>query len=201
MGWILQSGRQLLGLVDEVLDLSKIESGQVPLNPQRVDVSPLLRGCLPSVDGLRERLQLTLHDELPTQELIAWADPLRLQQVFLNLLTNACKYNRAGGRIEVRTREEGEQLLVEVADTGIGLSAEEVTQLFQPFQRVGRHAADIEGTGLGLYISRQLMLRMGGDICVQAEPGVGARFTIRLRREAPAGGFASGDHSPSSVSH
>lgn len=185
VGWILQSGHQLLGLVDEVLDLSKIESGQVPLEPQDVDVSPLLRGCLPIVESMRERLHITLSDELPTHELRAWADPQRLQQVFINLLSNACKYNRAGGTIQVRAHQDSDHLFIEVADTGHGLSNEDIPQLFQPFHRVGRHTKDVEGSGLGLYIARQLMTRMGGDITAQGLPGVGACFTLRLRRHAP----------------
>lgn len=185
VGWILQSGQQLLGLVDEVLDLSKIESGQVPLQPQEVDVSPLLRGCLPIVESMRERLHITLHDELPAHALPAWADPQRLQQVFINLLSNACKYNRPGGTIQIRTSEDADHLFIEVADTGHGLSSEDIPHLFQPFHRFGPHTKDVEGSGLGLYIARQLMTRMGGDITAQGLPGVGACFTIRLRRHAP----------------
>ena len=185
VGWILQSGRQLLGLVDEVLDLSKIESGQVPLHPQQIDVSPLLRGCLPIVESMRERQHITLRDELPVHALQAWADPQRLQQVFINLLSNACKYNRPGGTIQVRASEDADHLFIEVADTGHGLSNEDIPHLFQPFHRIGRHTRDVEGSGLGLYIARQLMTRMGGDITAQGLPGVGACFTIRLRRHAP----------------
>ena len=185
VGWILQSGQQLLGLVDEVLDLSKIESGQVPLHPQQIDVSPLLRGCLPIVESMRERQHITLRDELPVHALQAWADPQRLQQVFINLLSNACKYNRPGGTIQVRASEDADHLFIEVADTGHGLSNEDIPHLFQPFHRIGRHTRDVEGSGLGLYIARQLMTRMGGDITAQGLPGVGACFTIRLRRHAP----------------
>ncbi len=185
VGWILQSGQQLLGLVDEVLDLSKIESGQVPLHPQEVDVSPLLRACLPTVESMRERQHLSLRDELPAQALQAWADPQRLQQVFINLLSNACKYNRPGGAIQVRATEDADHLFIEVADTGHGLSSEDIPHLFQPFNRVGRFTKDIEGSGLGLYIARQLMTRMGGDITAQGLPGVGSCFTIQLRKHAP----------------
>ncbi len=185
VGWILQSGQQLLGLVDEVLDLSKIESGQVPLHPQEVDVSPLLRGCLPIVESMRERQHITLRDELPAHALQAWADPQRLQQVFINLLSNACKYNRPGGTIQVRASEDADHLFIEVADTGHGLSNEDIPHLFQPFHRIGRHTKGVEGSGLGLYIARQLMTRMGGDITAQGLPGVGACFTLRLRRHAP----------------
>ena len=189
VGWILQSGRQLLGLVDEVLDLSKIESGQVPLHPQEVDVSPLLRACLPIIESMRERQRITLRDELPTEPLRAWADPQRLQQVFINLLSNACKYNRPGGTIQVRASEDADHLLIEVADTGHGLSSEDIPHLFQPFHRIGRHTQDVEGSGLGLYIARQLMTRMGGDITAHGLPGVGACFTLRLRKHAlPHGG-------------
>ena len=185
VGWILQSGQQLLDLVDEVLDLSKIESGQMPLSPREVDVTPLLRGCLPVIESMRERLHLTLSDELPPHPLPAWADPQRLQQVFLNLLSNACKYNRPGGTIQLRATEEADRLVIEVADTGHGLSSEDIPQLFQPFHRVGRHTRHVEGTGLGLYIARQLMTRMGGDITAQGLPEVGACFTVHLLRHAP----------------
>ena len=192
IAWILQSGRHLLNLVDEVLDLSKIESGQVPLHPQDVDIVPLLRNCLPIVDALRERMGLSLHDELPHGPLHAWADPQRLQQVFLNLLSNACKYNRPGGSVRVGIEQDGERLRIEVADTGLGLSPDEIAQLFQPFQRIERLAQSAEGTGLGLHIARQLMQRMGGNVTAQSpapgQTGQGACFTIELglRPQSPS---------------
>jgi len=116
------------------------------------------------------------------------ADPLRLEQVFANLLSNAIKYNRAQGRVEVRLRAEGEEsFAVAVADQGAGLGEAKIAQLFQPFNRLGAEFSKVQGSGLGLVITRQLIERMGGTLAVESKPGVGSIFTVRIPRGvAPA---------------
>jgi signal transduction histidine kinase len=109
----------------------------------------------------------------------AQADPQRLQQIVMNLLSNACKYNTQDGQIVITARQEGAHVLIDISDTGIGLSADDAAQLFQPFKRI-TPKPQIEGTGLGLYIVRQLIERMNGQVSVHSEKGVGSRFTITL---------------------
>ena len=191
--WILRAGRQLLALVEEVMDISKVESGELRMRPQPVVLQDVLRDCLPLVDGVRQARQLHIVDQLPAEPLIAQADPHRLQQVFINLLSNACKYNREGGTITLSARLEGDRVVASIRDSGPGLSPTEQAELFQAFKRVGRQAAEVEGTGLGLYIVRQLLSHMNGQVWVQSQPGEGSCFNVRLPR-----GVAQSSSSPSS---
>ena len=176
---ILTAGKQLLTLIEDVMDLSKVESGDIPMTLQAVDVVTSVQACIPLVDGIRAQMDLTVVDQLPPQPLMVQADPHRLQQVVMNLLSNACKYNRPGGKIEIGSRQDGQHVVIHISDTGIGLSAEDAEQLFQPFKRIAPQP-EIEGTGLGLYIIKQLVERMNGSVSVQSQPGVGSCFTVRL---------------------
>jgi signal transduction histidine kinase len=178
--WILTAGQQLLALVEDVLDLTKVEAGEIRMNLQPVPVCPAMEASLALLDGVATRHQVSFINRLPAQALHVQADPQRLQQVFMNLLSNGCKYNRPGGHVSIDARQEGAQVVIEIADDGIGLSREEAVQLFQPFKRVASTPHVIEGTGLGLYIVKQLVERMGGQVSVDGQPGQGARFTLRL---------------------
>jgi signal transduction histidine kinase len=176
---IFGAGKQLLALVEDVLDLSKVESGDVRVEQREVDVCATLRACAALIEGQRARLGVALVDRLPATPLMALADPQRLQQVFTNLLTNACKYNRPDGQVLLEARLSGDQVLIDITDTGIGLGEDDIAQLFQPFKRVapGTH---IEGTGLGLYIVKQLVERMQGCVSVRSNRGQGSCFTVAL---------------------
>lgn len=176
---ILTAGKQLLTLIEDVMDLSKVESGDIPMTLQAVDVVASLRACLPLIDGARAQMDLTIVDQLPHTPLMTQADPNRLQQVIMNLLSNACKYNRPGGQIDIQALQDGSHALIRISDTGIGMSTQESEQLFQPFKRIAPQP-QIEGTGLGLYIIKQLVERMNGSVSVQSQPGVGSCFTVRL---------------------
>lgn len=176
---ILGAGKQLLALVEDVLDLSKVESGDVRIEQQLVDVCATLRNCAALVDGQRARLKLTFDDRLPADPVLAYADPQRLHQICTNLLTNACKYNRPDGQVILEARSLGDRVEIEITDTGVGLTANEIAQLFQPFKRVAS-AGNIEGTGLGLYIVKLLAERMHGQVSVRSDKGQGSRFTVTL---------------------
>lgn len=180
--WILRAGRQLLALVEDVLDLSKVEAGEVTMRPQALTLQQLVRDCLPLIDAVRQQHQIRLVDALPEAPLPVWADRQRLQQVFINLLNNGCKYNREAGELRISAREDGNAIVVEVSDSGIGMSEAEQAELFQPFKRPAKGSAHIEGTGLGLYIVRQLLERMQGSVSVRSQVGVGTCFTVRLPR-------------------
>ncbi|MDE2593379.1 MAG: PAS domain-containing sensor histidine kinase [Burkholderiales bacterium] len=184
---ILDAGHQLLALVEDVLDLSKVESGHVDMNLQRVDVVPAIRACTALLNSHLEPQKLTLMEQLPDAPLWVMADPQRLHQVLINLLTNACKYNRPQGQVTVRAQASPGDLhgiVIHITDTGMGLTPAEQAELFQPFKRVNP-SAHIEGTGLGLYIVKQLVDRMGGQVAVRSEPGKGSQFSVTLPAAAP----------------
>lgn len=183
--WILTAGQQLLALVEDVLDLTKVEAGEIRMNLQPVPVGPAMGASLALLEGVATRHQVSFINRLPAEALHVQADPHRLQQVFMNLLSNGCKYNRPGGHVSIDARQDGAQVVIEIADDGIGLSPEEAAQLFQPFKRVATTPHAIEGTGLGLYIVKQLVERMGGQVSADGQPGQGARFTLRLPTADP----------------
>ncbi len=193
--WILRAGQQLLALVEDVLDLSKVEAGEVSMRPQPLVLQQAMRDCLPLVAAIGAERHVHIVDALPTTPLLVMADPQRLQQVFINLLSNGCKYNREGGQLSVSAREDTDAIVVDICDTGLGMTEAEQAELFQPFKRPTRGSAHIEGTGLGLYIVRQLLQRMHGSVTVRSEAGQGSCFTLRLPRgDVP--GKANADPEP-----
>lgn len=181
---ILDAGKQLLSLVEDVLDLSKVESGHITMQLQPVDASQSLRQCATLIANQLQEHQLTWIDQLPQQPMWVHADPQRLQQIWINLLTNACKYNRSGGHITVSTSEVPNGIRIDIADTGAGLSPQDIAELFQPFKRVNA-SPNIEGTGLGLYIVKLLVERMHGNVSIQSELGRGSVFSVQLPAATP----------------
>ncbi len=179
-GHILKSGRHLLTLINEILDLAKVEAGAVSLSMEPVLLAEVLAECdgmiapLAAARGVR-----VLFPAAPSVRV--QADRTRLKQVLLNLLSNAVKYNRDGGAIVVDCAQPAPQRLrVSVQDTGVGLTPEQVAGLFQPFNRLGQEAGTQEGTGIGLVVTRRLVELMGGEIGVTSSPGVGSVFWIEL---------------------
>ncbi|MBC7699547.1 ATP-binding protein [Aquabacterium sp.] len=177
---MLEAGHQLLSMVEDVLDLTKVDAGEITIALQPVELAPLWRSSAAMIEGVRERHGVSFVDRLTAEPLWVCADPQRLVQVFINLLTNACKYNRPGGHVVVEGWVEDAFVVLELSDDGIGMSADDLAQLFQPFKRLAPMAESIEGTGLGLYIVKQLVERMNGSIQVSSESGQGSRFTLRL---------------------
>jgi CheY-like chemotaxis protein len=174
-------GRHLLALINELLDLGRIESGQLLVEDVPVPLGALFEECLGLVRSLAEQRGLRL---LPLPRTAALdqvhGDRMRIKQVLLNLLGNAVKYNHAGGSIELRCEQRPGQWRIEVRDTGPGLSAEQCARLFRPFERLDAVHSAVEGTGIGLALSRRLVEAMGGAIGVDSEPGVGSRFWFTL---------------------
>jgi signal transduction histidine kinase len=179
--WILGAGHQLLRLVEDVMDLSKVESGELSLALRPTEVNACIAECLPLVEGARQLNAVHIEHLQAQAPQLALVDGHRLKQVMVNLLSNACKYNRPGGRVSVQARTDDASVFIEVSDTGEGMSPQDIQALFQPFKRLeSATRGQVEGTGLGLYIVQQLVSRMHGSVSVHSEPGVGSRFTVRL---------------------
>jgi PAS domain S-box-containing protein len=184
---IQRAGWHLLEMINETLELARIESGTVELCLAPVALEPVLAGCLELVaaDAAARGIAVAYAIEPDAQGVVA--DAMRLRQVVTNLLSNAVKYNREGGALTVTARrvpaqgdEAADSVELAVSDTGLGLSPEQLAALFQPYNRLGREGSGIEGTGIGLVISRSLAELMGGELTASSEAGVGAIFTLRL---------------------
>jgi signal transduction histidine kinase/ActR/RegA family two-component response regulator len=178
---ILKAGWHLLALINEVLDLARIESGKLQLSIESVGVEQIVREALTLIAPLAEKHQVKVVDETKElRRLYVMADRTRLKQVLLNLLSNGVKYNKAGGTVTLTgAQRDGGRLVLSVTDTGAGLTEEERGMLFTPFQRL-RARADIEGAGMGLAITKRLIELMGGTVGVESEPGNGSRFFFEL---------------------
>jgi signal transduction histidine kinase len=181
---VQNAGTHLLGLINQVLDLSKIEAGKLELDLESVSILPLIDNVIETARPLAERnknvLAVECAPDLPPIE----ADAMRLRQIILNLLSNACKFTEAGNiKLQVTTALHGGRQFVGIAviDTGIGMAAEQMSRLFEEFtQADSLTARQYGGTGLGLAITRRLCQLMGGDVTVASEPGKGSVFTVRL---------------------
>jgi two-component system, cell cycle sensor histidine kinase PleC len=181
---IESAARHLLDLVNEVLDVSRIEAGRVDVQLGSVDLRRVVAESLPMVQGQAERDGLTLVDEAGDGP-PCWVlgDRLRLKEVVINLLSNAVKYNRPGGRVHITAVASGRDVELAIADTGHGLSEDQLDGLFQPFNRVGAEASGVEGSGMGLFVSRRFVELMGGHIGVESQVGQGT--TVRVSLKAP----------------
>ncbi|MCA6216285.1 PAS domain-containing protein [Ideonella sp. B7] len=182
---IEHAGVHLLSLINDVLELARPEdttADRPPLQP--VPLAEVLGTVLPMVEAAARQHQLSWRLDVPVQ-LQVQADPVRLRQVLLNLLTNAVKYNRDGGWIEVRARQEGDQAVLQVSDSGVGIAPQDQASAFEPFRRLPS-AAEVDGVGIGLAIVKTLVRRMGGEIRIDSQPGVGSTFEIRLAAGEPA---------------
>jgi signal transduction histidine kinase/CheY-like chemotaxis protein/HAMP domain-containing protein len=197
-----RAGTHLLGLINQVLDLSKIEAGKLELNPESVSLAPLVEEVVGTARQLAEqnknRLVVEAHEKLG----MLTVDPMRLRQILLNLLSNACKFTTQGQvKLKVRKVADGRNWVeFAVADTGIGMTAEQQAKLFEEFTQADSSTARrYGGTGLGLAITRKLARMMGGDVTVQSEPGKGSVFTVRLPAGADtaAMGATNGSRAPS----
>jgi signal transduction histidine kinase len=178
-----RAGTHLLGLINQVLDLSKIEAGKLELNPQTVQLAPLIDEVAGTARQLAEQNKNRLVVEAQENLGALTVDPMRLRQILLNLLSNSCKFTK-GGEVKLqasRVRNGRYWIELSVSDTGIGMSPEQQAKLFEEFSQADRTTAQrFGGTGLGLAITRKLARMMGGDVTVTSEPGKGSVFTVRL---------------------
>jgi CheY-like chemotaxis protein len=179
---ILKGGRHLLRLIDEVLDISRVEAGELALSVEAVGVADVMRDCEDLIGPLAERSGVRIDAraaDTATQHV--FADRQRLQQVLLNLLANAVKYNHPGGSVTIGCEPTlDERLRITVRDTGPGLTEEQQARIFVPFERLGAETGDVEGSGIGLALSLGLARVMGGELGLSSAVGVGSTFWVEL---------------------
>ncbi len=176
---VLKAGRHLLQLINEILDLSRIEAGRIEIMLEPVECSEVIGDVVSLVQHVADRAGISLQWENATG--VAFGDRTRLKQVITNLVTNAIKYNRPNGSVKIAVRaDSGKCKRISITDTGYGIPADRQPELFQPFSRLVPEGSDIEGTGIGLVISRRLVEMMGGRIGLDSTPGIGSTFWVEL---------------------
>lgn len=179
---ILKASTLLLALINEILDISRISSGQLSLSLEPVSAGEVVVEAIDLVTPMANGRSVSLQHHLSDEWLVT-ADRQRLKQVFLNLLTNAVKYNQAGGSVTIEASDIGSQRCrVAVTDTGVGIADDRLHRLFEPFDRLGAEQSEVDGTGLGLALTKGLVEAMGGQIGVTTTEGVGSTFYVDLAR-------------------
>lgn len=179
------AGKHLLELINEVLDLTRIETGSLKVFNENTDVSKLLEKLLPVVERMAQKRGIHIRNQLSeTGPLSVFADSTRLKQALINLMTNAIKYNKEGGEVFIRGETtDDRRVKIHIIDTGPGIEADNQQALFEPFKRLGAENSGIEGTGIGLSITQKIVELMNGSVSLKSEVGKGSCFTIEL----PAG--------------
>jgi PAS domain S-box-containing protein len=197
---IAKAGELLLGLVDELLDISRIEADQMTVSLEPVHVGALLDECVALIGPIAAEHGVRLVGPPARQaDVYAVADQQRLKQVVMNLLSNAIKYNRAGGVARVGVAVAGDCVRISVSDTGPGLHADEMARLFTPFERLGAAGTGVTGTGLGLALSKRLVELMHGTIAVKSAVGAGSTFSVELALTTGPDLAAGGPQGPSAT--
>jgi signal transduction histidine kinase len=186
---IHKNGRYLLSLINDILNFARLEAGQVQFATADLDVRELLMNIEPIVAPQLDSGGMTYSCELGQHGIRAWADPERVRQILLNLLTNAIKFTSAGGRVTMAYGSSEDRVWIRVEDTGRGIEPDKLERIFEPFVQVDRHLTNVsqQGVGLGLAISRDLARRMDGDITAESHVGKGSTFVLTLPRAAVHG--------------
>ncbi len=179
---IIKAGNHLLKLINEVLDLSRIEMGNLEISIEIVQVKDAVDAVLSIMEPLAKQQRITLINQIqPGHDICLRADPVRLKQIMINLVSNGIKYGQRYGTVTVALKNMGPRWFrIEVFDQGAGLSEEQQEKLFQPFERIDADQTEVEGTGIGLVISKGLVEIMGGRIGVKSTLGEGSTFWIEL---------------------
>jgi signal transduction histidine kinase len=184
---IIRAGKHLLSLIDDVLDVARIEAGQLAIASSPVPVAPVLAEALALLQPLATQYKVRLQPPGDCGGLAVLADRQRFAQIALNLLSNAIKYNSAGGQVRIAARGEGDVVAIVIEDDGAGIAADMQHRLFTPFDRLGAERGKTDGVGLGLAVSRSLAEAMGGSIAAGSLPGKGSVFTLRLPLSTQSG--------------
>jgi PAS domain S-box-containing protein len=184
---VQHAGKHLLNMVSDLLDITRAASGRLALQITSVEVVAALRQAVAELDAQSQLAGVTVSLDAP-DDLVAHVntDATRLRQILQNLLSNAIKYNRPGGSVRAQVSRHGAYWRIHVIDNGLGMTQEQQSSLFQPFNRLGRDAAGIEGTGLGLVITRDIVKNLGGFLSLHSEAGVGTEFLVDLLAQDPA---------------
>ena len=177
---IHRSGHHLLILINDILDLAKVESGKLELSLEAVQLNDLIADCMPLIAGQAEKYHIEIINHAETANYLVRADYVRLKQVIVNLLSNAIKYNRPYGYAEIAAERKEHTVRISISDNGFGIAPEKMADLFKPFARLGPETTAIEGTGIGLSLSKGLVERMNGQIGVNSTLGEGSCFWIEL---------------------
>ena len=179
---ILRAGHHLLELINEVLDLSRVESGHLDIKPESIQLTAIIKECIDQINtGMVRQGSITVVNEVDDTELFVIADQKRLRQVLINLLSNAVKYNREDGIVRVKAEMlDKKQLRIIVSDTGKGINAADIEKLFDPFERLTFKNSNVEGTGIGLTVTKQLVEAMGGTIGVDSVTDQGSVFWVEF---------------------
>ena len=178
---ILQAGWHLLTLINEILDLSVVESGKVALSLAPVDLSEVLSECQAMMEAQAQQRGILMRIPQFERPSFVWADQTRLKQIVINLLSNAIKYNQPSGQVTVDYCViSADRIRISFKDTGAGLTPEKIAQLFQPFNRLGQEAGSVAGTGIGLVVTKQLVELLGGVLGVDSAVGEGSVFWVEL---------------------
>jgi PAS domain S-box-containing protein len=189
---VLRAGRHLLDLINEVLDIARIESGALALSPEPVSLRDVVGDTVESMRPIAAGSDISIDFLIEGDDLFVQADRQRLKQVLINLLANAVKYNRPHGSVLVTSKVRDEETTeIRVSDTGVGIAAEHIERLFVPFDRLGAEQSAIEGTGVGLPLSLRLVQAMEGDLTVESIPGEGSTFTVALPSSGEPGDLDS----------
>ncbi len=186
---VLKSGRHLLGLINDILDISRIETNNISVSKEPVLVSELVEDCMSNIQLLAQSRGIEIELKIP-QDVYFRADRQRIAQVVINLLSNAVKYNREGGKVFVEVTKTQSDVYLSVSDTGNGIADELLHRLFTPFDRLGADRSRVEGTGLGLSLSKTLIEAMEGRINVLSKIGEGTTFVVALPAATPRNGVA-----------
>ena len=182
---VIKSGQHLLDLIDQVLELAQIEAGKLDVSFEPVPMCDLVDECINMVSSMAEKRAITINVENDCPNVNAMGDRTRIRQVILNLLSNAVKYNNEGGSISIAARIDtndvgDKNIHIAVSDTGPGIAKEKQSGIFEPFNRLGHESSEIEGTGIGLVITRELLRMMDGDMGFESEVGKGSTFWIEI---------------------
>lgn len=184
---ILNSGNHLLELINEVLDLSRIESGKLQISIETIELDQVIEEALTTIEPMVQRYNIKINKKVECDNQYVRADLTRLKQVVINLLSNAIKYNKEYGSVIISCEyPASDTIRLNIEDTGFGISREKLESLFEPFNRLGAETLNIEGTGIGLTITKRLVELMDGSIGVKSKIGEGTKFYVDLKKaEAP----------------